>query len=79
MNDASAPLHEGAGRLVIDRGQGANVADQLVQQSGLNQVRLLRDEGLLSQHHFLGCHGVSGKQAPVDVATVSQVRVVRVL
>lgn len=79
MHDAPAPLHEGAGGLVIDRGQRANVTDQLIQQGRLDQVRLLRDEGLLCQHHFLGSHRVSGEQAPVNVAAVSQVWVIRVL
>ena len=76
MHDAPAPLHEGTGRLVVDGGQCANVADELVQQRGLNEVCLLGDERLLSQHHLLGSHGVRGEQAPVDVATVPQVRVV---
>ena len=76
---AAAALHEGAGGLVVDGGQGADVADELLQQGGLDEVRLLRDEGLLRKHHFLGGHGVRGQQAPVDVAAVPQVRVVRVL
>lgn len=77
--DPVAALHEGAGGFVIDRRQGADVADELVQQGGLDQVRLLRDQGLLRQHHLLGRHRVGGQQAPVDVAAVAQVRVVRVL
>lgn len=39
--DPVAALHKGAGGFVIDRGQRANVADELVQQGGLDQVRLL--------------------------------------
>lgn len=77
--DPVAALHEGAGGFVIDGCQGADVADELVQQGGLNQVRLLRDERLLRQHNLLGRHRVGGKQAPVDVAAVTQVRVVGVL
>lgn len=77
--DPVAALHEGARGLVIDGCQGANVADELVQQGGLDQVRLLRDQRLLRQHHLLGRHRVGGQQAPVDVAAVTQVRVVRVL
>lgn len=79
VHHTAAALHEGAGRLVVDGRQRADVADELLQQGGLNQVRLLRDQRLLGQHHLLGSHRVSGEQAPVDVATVSQVRVVRVL
>lgn len=79
MHNAPATLHEGAGWLVVDGGQGANVADKLVQQCGLDEVRLFRDERLLGQHHLLGSHGVRGEQAPVDVATVPQVWVIRVL
>lgn len=78
-SEATTALHKGAGGLVIDRGQGRDVADELIQQGGLNQVCLLRDEGLLSQHHLLGSCRVGGQQAPVDVATVTQIWVVTVL
>lgn len=64
---------------MIDRGQRANVTDQLIQQGRLNQIRLLGDEGLLCQHHFLGSYRISREQTPVDVATVPQVRIIRVL
>ena len=77
--DAVAALHEGIGGLVVDRGQRTDVADELIQQGGLDEVRLLRDEGLLGEHHLLGGDRVGGQQAPVDVAPVAQVRVVRVL
>lgn len=66
----TAALHKGTGRLVVDRGQSTNVADELLQQSGLNQVRLLRNQRLLGQNHLLGGHGVCGEQTPVDVAAV---------
>lgn len=79
MHNAPAPFHKGAGRLVVDRGQCAYVADELIQQCGLNEVRLFRDEWLLSQNHFLGSHWVRGEQTPVDIATVPQVWVIRVL
>ena len=79
MHDPSAPLHEGAGRFVIDGSQRPDVADQLIQERRLDQIRLLGDEGFLRQHHLLGGHGVGGEQAPVDVAPVPQVRVVGVL
>lgn len=74
--DPVAALHEGAGGFVVDGRQGANVADELVQQGGLDQIRLLRDQRLFRQHHLLGRHWVGGQQAPVDVAAVTQVRVV---
>ena len=64
---------------MIDRGQTRDVADQFIQQRWLNQVCLFGDEGLLSQDNLLGCSGVGGQQAPVDVATVTQVWVVTVL
>lgn len=35
------PLHKRRGRLVVDRGKGGDVADELVQQSRLQQVCLL--------------------------------------
>lgn len=75
----SATLDEGAGWFVVDGGECADVADELVQQRGLDQVRLLRDQRLLSQNHLLRRHRVSGQQAPVDVPAVTQVRVIRVL
>lgn len=79
VHNAPAPLHKGAGRLMVDGSQGANVADELVQQCGLNEVCLFRDEWLFSQYHLLGSHWVRGEQTPVDVATVPQVWVIRVL
>lgn len=39
--DPVAALHEGAGGFVVDGRQGADVADELVQQGGLDQIRLL--------------------------------------
>ena len=64
---------------MVDGGQTGDVADELIQQGRLYKVRLLRDEGLLGQHDLLGGSRVRAQQAPVDVATVSQVRVVAVL
>ena len=55
------------------------MADQLVQQSWFDQIGLLRDQGLLSKHNFLGSGRVSGQETPVYVASVPQVRVVTVL
>ena len=55
------------------------MADELVEQRRLQQVRLLGDERLLCQHHLLGGGRVGGEQPPVDEAAVPQVRVVRVL
>lgn len=77
--DSMAAFHEGTGGFVVDGGQRADVADELVQQGGLDQVRLFGDERLLRQHHLLGGDGVGAQQAPVDVAPVTQVRVVGVL
>lgn len=78
LNTATA-FNKGTGRLVVDRGQSTNVADELLQQCGLDQIRLLRDQGLLSQNHLLSGYRVCGEQTPVDVATVPEVRVIRVL
>lgn len=55
------------------------MADELLQQRGLDQIRLLGDQGLLGQHHLLGGHRVGGEQAPVDVTAVPEVWVVGVL
>lgn len=79
MLDASAALNKGTGRLMVDRGKCADVADELLQQRGLDQIRLLRDQRLLGQDHLLGGHWVGGEQPPVDVTSVPEVWVVRVL
>ena len=42
-------LDEGGGRLVVDGGEGGDVADELVQEGGLEEVGLLRDQGLLGE------------------------------
>lgn len=77
--NAMASLHKGIWGLVVDGGQRADVADKFIQQGGLNQVGLLWDQRLLRQHHLFSRYRVSGQQTPVDVAAVSQVRVIRVL
>lgn len=79
MLNAAAALNKGTGRLVVDGGQSTNVTDELLQQRGFNQIRLLRDQGLLSKNHLLSSHGVCGEQTPVDVSTVPEVWVIRVL
>lgn len=79
MLDASAALNKGTGGLVVDRGQSADVTDELFQQRRLDQIRLLGDQRLLGQDHLFGGHRVGGEQAPVDVTSVPEVRVVRVL
>lgn len=79
MLNSTAALNKGIWWLVVYRGQGANVTDELLQQCRLNQISLLRDEWLLSQNNLLGSHRVGGEQAPVDVATIPEVWVIRVL
>ena len=64
---------------MVDGGQAGDVTDQLVQQRGLQKIRLLRDQWLLGQNHILGSRRVRGQQSPVDVATVTKIRVVAVL
>ena len=72
-------LHEGIGGFVVDGSECRDVADEFVQEGGFDEVRLLRDEGFLSQDHLLCRCRVCRQQPPVDVATVSQVRIVTVL
>lgn len=79
MLDAAASLNKGTGRLVVDWGQSTNVTDKLLQQCGLNQIRLLRDQGLLSQNHLFSSHWVCREQPPIDVPAVPEVWVIRVL
>ena len=64
---------------MIHRGQTRNVTDQFVQQRRLYQVSLLRDEWFLSQDNLFRRSWVGWQQSPVDVASVSQVRIVTVL
>lgn len=40
VHHAPAPLHKGVGRLVVDGSQRADVADELIQQRGLDEVCL---------------------------------------
>lgn len=77
--NTSAALNEGTGGLVVDRGQSTNVADKLLQQCGFDQICLLGDQGLLSQNHLLSSHWVGREQAPIDVTSVPEVRVIGVL
>ena len=63
-------LDEGGGGLVVDRGERGDVADQLVKQSGLQQVCFFGDQRLLSEHHVLGSGWVGGEESPVDEASV---------
>lgn len=74
--DTTASLNKSAGWLVVDGGQSTDVADELLQQCGLNQISLLRDQGLLSQNHLLGSHRVCREQTPVDVAAIPEVWVI---
>lgn len=64
---------------MVDGGQAGDVTDQLVQQRGLQEIRLLRYQRLLGQNHILGSRRVCGQQSPVDVAAVTKIRVVAVL
>lgn len=58
---------------MVDGGERGDVADELVQQRGLQQVRLLGDERLVGQHHLLGGRGVRRQQPPVDEAAVPKI------
>lgn len=44
--DTVAPFHESIGWFVVHRSQRPNMADQLIQQSGFNQISLLGDQWL---------------------------------
>lgn len=77
--DPMAPLHKSVGWFVVHRSQRSNVADQLIQQSRFNQIGLFRNKWLFREDHFFGSHWIRGKKAPVDVAAIPQVWVVRIL
>ena len=77
--DPMTSFHEGVGRLVVHRGQRADVADQLIQQRGLNEICLLRDQRLLRQDHLFGCDRVRWEKPPINIAPISKVRVIRIL
>lgn len=55
----STSLHKCIWWLMINGCQTGNVANQLIQQSGLNQISLLRDKWLLSKNHLLCCCWIS--------------------
>ena len=64
---------------MVDTGQARDVTDQLVQESGLQQVSLLSYERLLCEDNILGSSRVSAQQSPVDEASVSQIRILTLL
>ena len=68
--ESDLALDEGGGGLVVDRGERGDVADELVEQSGLQQVCFFGDQRLLSEHHVLGSGWVCGEESPVDEASV---------
>jgi len=79
-NNSAYPLLlalETGHRLVINRGQGANVAEELVEEGGIDvfQSSFIR-KWLLRENDGLGTHGIRGKQAPVDEGAISEIRVV---
>ena len=55
---------------MVDRGERGDVADELIEQSGLQQVCFFGDQRLLSEHHVLGSGWVCGEESPVDEASV---------
>ena len=64
---------------MVDTGQARDVTNQLVQESGLQQVSLLSYERLLSENNILGSSRVSAQQSPVDESSVSQIRILTLL
>lgn len=77
--NTTAALNEGTGGLVVDGGQSTDVADELLQQCGFNQIRFFWNQWLLCQNHLFSSHGVCGQQTPIDVTAVPEVRVIGVL
>ena len=55
---------------MVDRGEGGNVADQLVEQGRLQQVGFLGNQWLLSEHNILGRCRICGEKTPVDEASI---------
>ena len=55
------------------------MADKFVQKGGFDQIGLVGDEGAFGQNDVF-CRGwVSRKKSPINVATVAQIRIVRIL
>ena len=67
---AHLALDKGGGRFVVHRGEGSNVADQLVKQSGFKQISFLGDERLFCENNILCCCRVCREKPPVDKATI---------
>lgn len=57
----------------------ASVAEQLILQSWLNKICLLRDRRLLRQDYFFGCDRVRWEKAPINIASISKVRIIGIL
>ena len=55
------------------------MTDQLVQECWLQKIGFFADEWLLCQDDLFGSCGIGRQEAPIDVAPVPEIRVVRVL
>jgi len=76
---SSPAFHKCIRWFVVNGRKAGDVADELIEQRGLEKVSFLRDKWLLGQNNFLGSRRVRRQQSPVDVATITQVWVVAVL
>ena len=55
------------------------MADEFIEESWLQKIGFLGDQGLLAEHNSLGGGGVGQQQTPVDVSTIAEIRVVGLL
>ena len=55
---------------MVDRGEGGNVADELVKQGWLKQISFLGDQWLFSEHNVLRRSRICGEKSPVDEASI---------
>mmetsp|Transcript_777 Transcript_777/g.3202 ORF Transcript_777/g.3202 Transcript_777/m.3202 type:complete len:716 (+) Transcript_777:454-2601(+) len=67
---------EGLGRLVVHGAERRELRDHLVEEARLQSEGVVGDGRLLREHHGAGRVRVGAEQAPVDEATVTEIRVV---
>mmetsp|Transcript_34025 Transcript_34025/g.78514 ORF Transcript_34025/g.78514 Transcript_34025/m.78514 type:complete len:352 (+) Transcript_34025:1119-2174(+) len=61
---------------MIHAGQRGDLRDQNIQETGIQFVNFVFDDGFFREHHGLGRLRIGGEEAPVDEPPVAEVRVV---
>ena len=72
-------LHELVRVLLVHHSQRAQVRDQEIKQRRLHTLRRVADHRMLRQHNLRSSIRVHRQQTPVNVTTITQIRVIAVL